>query len=412
MKDIFPEYYPYDKNEVDELFNNAIIALDTNILLNIYRYSDSTYEEFIGMLRNFSEADRLFIPHYAGIEFFDNRVAVIAEQDDKYKKHTSAIGAVKEAIKELCEIENEHPYVDKVRAEKVFKYSHDELREVEKKIKENRPNWSNNDDRLEGIKDIFKQSIGKSYTQYQLEDLYAKGDKRYAWNIPPGFKDVAKNNTNRYGDFVIWEQMIEYAKEKKKDILFVTDDKKDDWWLIVNKKPQNMPLPRLRKEMFDRAEVKFHAFTSKDFTEYCKNIAKLPLSEQAVEEIDTTTSFKEPMPRLAAYGSMNADTVLVENLEYIQKMNRNAIYYLDNNYYLGEPFLTPPELINTQIKKILNHAKAGGDIRQGCSDDIELLLQQEREFLHEVLDLPMLDKEERSWFKLDCWKVEKMLNSM
>jgi len=37
---------------------------------------------------------------------------------------------------------------------------------------------------------------------------------------------------NKFGDLIIWKEMIEKAKAEKRPIIFVTDDGKSDWWHI------------------------------------------------------------------------------------------------------------------------------------------------------------------------------------
>jgi hypothetical protein len=52
--------------------------------------------------------------------------------------------------------------------------------------------------------------------------------------IPPGYRDKnpKKEGFKKYGDGVLWFQVIDYAKSQKKTIILITDDQKDDWWRI------------------------------------------------------------------------------------------------------------------------------------------------------------------------------------
>lgn len=47
MKDKFFGFYPPDEKEIEKIWKNAIIAFDTNTLLNLYRYSKNTKNDFI-----------------------------------------------------------------------------------------------------------------------------------------------------------------------------------------------------------------------------------------------------------------------------------------------------------------------------------------------------------------------------
>ncbi|WP_373273638.1 PIN-like domain-containing protein, partial [Vibrio parahaemolyticus] len=47
MKDQFKGFYSLDEDEYIELWNNATFILDTNVLLNLYRYREDTTEQLI-----------------------------------------------------------------------------------------------------------------------------------------------------------------------------------------------------------------------------------------------------------------------------------------------------------------------------------------------------------------------------
>src|SRR4028118_1076185 len=81
MKDLFPGYYCLSKDEFDELWENCVFILDTNSILNLYRYNEETRTDFIDVLRKIE--NRLWIPHQVALEFQENRTSVINEQENK-----------------------------------------------------------------------------------------------------------------------------------------------------------------------------------------------------------------------------------------------------------------------------------------------------------------------------------------
>ena len=44
-----------------------------------------------------------------------------------------------------------------------------------------------------------------------------------------GIKD-----SNKYGDFIIWKEMLRFAKEKSCSIIFVSRDLKKDWFQVLH----------------------------------------------------------------------------------------------------------------------------------------------------------------------------------
>lgn len=54
-------------------------------------------------------------------------------------------------------------------------------------------------------------------------------DFRVEHQIASGFKD-SKKIDNGIGDLTIWQTILEIAKDKQKDVVFVTNEKKNDWF--------------------------------------------------------------------------------------------------------------------------------------------------------------------------------------
>jgi predicted nucleic acid-binding protein len=72
------------KDDFEVLWREAIVTVDANVLLNLYRYSSETRQELERSLRLVS--DRIFIPHQAAKEFLNNRLRVTAEQANEYRE--------------------------------------------------------------------------------------------------------------------------------------------------------------------------------------------------------------------------------------------------------------------------------------------------------------------------------------
>lgn len=84
MKKEFFGFYPPDEDEINQIWAEAIIAFDANTLLNLYRYSKNTKNDFLKTLNEYS--DRLWLPYQAGYEFHNNRISVIKSQEQTYEE--------------------------------------------------------------------------------------------------------------------------------------------------------------------------------------------------------------------------------------------------------------------------------------------------------------------------------------
>ncbi|MEL6919290.1 MAG: PIN-like domain-containing protein, partial [Bacteroidota bacterium] len=50
MKSKFPGYFKLTEEEINQLWEKALFVFDANILLNLYRYSNETRDDFFKIL--------------------------------------------------------------------------------------------------------------------------------------------------------------------------------------------------------------------------------------------------------------------------------------------------------------------------------------------------------------------------
>jgi len=133
---------------------------------------------------------------------------------------------------------------------------------------------------------LFTNRITVSFTEEELQKIYKEGDERYKLKVPPGYEDEKTKDGNRkFGDLVLWKQVIEKAKELKKDVILITDERKTDWWWKI-KDGRNMgPRQELIEEIKKEANVDFHMYSSERFLSYGQSLLKEKINQQALEEI-------------------------------------------------------------------------------------------------------------------------------
>lgn len=250
MKRVFREFYNNDKIDFNELNDNILIVFDTNTLLNIYRYSKSTRNTFLNALEQVNK--NIWIPYQVGLEFNLNRREVMNEMKNKGNIITDNVK--KKAISFINEVKKEtdsYPIksIDgsNVRKEineafanmintSLQEFLDDEFVKLEDLI-------DKADDKMNQLAEIFEGRVGESYSQEQINRICEEGSKRYEKNVPPGYKDKGKEDVkiynalefeSKYGDLIVWKQIIQKAKDdEKKVVIFVTDDHKEDWWYEI-----------------------------------------------------------------------------------------------------------------------------------------------------------------------------------
>jgi len=147
-----------------------------------------------------------------------------------------------------------------------------------------------------------------------LHEVYLRAEQRIQLSVPPGYEDAGKKkNFHRYGDVLIWFQLLDYGKVHKKPIMFVTSDAKTDWWLERSGKTIG-PRPELAQEMHTVAGVAFHMYSPDRFLEYAqleeklsqKKLAKAARELREVEAEKTADSISLKV-RLLANAALQAN---------------------------------------------------------------------------------------------------------
>ena len=274
MKENFFGYIPYSSEEYKKLWNNAIVVVDANILLNLYRYSKKTQKEMFNSLDKLK--DRLWIPYNTALEFFRNRLSVINERKSEYDSLVKALSFTKEIDK----VNRVRHAILSDKKEKLLAIINECAVTVENIIIEGKNeetiDYVKNDSILNHILELYDGKIGDKISEEKLKEYTKKIDKRYENKIPPGYKDINKDTDNKYGDAINWLETIAYAKNNNKDILYITDDVKSDWF----NKDTNMPRYELLNEFYcETNNNKIYIYTTESFLEnfnkYLENDKKI-----------------------------------------------------------------------------------------------------------------------------------------
>lgn len=96
MKDKFNWYFSPSKDEIDAIWDTGILTVDANVLLDLYRYHESTRNSLISNLKNFN--GRLWLSSQAAEEFFRNRSKVIASSEKTFKQANEDIDKLKGSL--------------------------------------------------------------------------------------------------------------------------------------------------------------------------------------------------------------------------------------------------------------------------------------------------------------------------
>lgn len=281
MKKSFPEYYYPAESEFAELWAQCIFALDANVLLNVYRYSKPTRDQLLGVLEKVSS--RLWVPHQAALEYQRDRLEVIGQQVSPWDKINDHLKRARDSIERELSRLSKHPFIDKKDLMNKISIMFGEIQaELDNSASEH-VRLLHDDPLRETLTALLDGKVGSPYTEEEFKQVVSDGRNRYENHIPPGYEDSGKEEAVRYGDLIIWYQILDRAKETQKPVIFVTDDTKEDWW----KRARGQfigPRIELVKEMLDKAGVRFHMYQVEQFMNWAQHYLNQPVAPEAIEE--------------------------------------------------------------------------------------------------------------------------------
>lgn len=227
MKTKFKYYYKPSEKRQKEFDDKCVFILDTNVLLDLLRLDKDLTEK---ALKCFSEnKERIRIPYYVGIEYHKDFRKVVIDQSRSFKETAKKINAqtfINNIFSALSSIRFSEARKNKIKEAFAAptQLVIDEINSLVNYFTE----LSEKTDLQEKIADALDGMIFDELTAEQIAGYEKEGEERYNQQIPPGYKDKNKR-TNKYGDLIIWREILEYAKEHQVDICFVSRDLKEDW---------------------------------------------------------------------------------------------------------------------------------------------------------------------------------------
>ncbi|NMM07418.1 PIN domain-containing protein [Polaromonas sp.] len=302
MQSIFSGYYPPSADQYQQLWDEGLIVLDTNVLLNLYRLPTTARDELLQVLDSLK--DRLWIPHQVALEFQRRRLTVIASER---KSTEDALQAASDLVSELkrkvdtLQIDKRGLGIESQPLLDDLEKANAKLLDAIKAVHRSQLDISSSDEVREKLDVILFGKVGVGpKNQGELDLLVSDGDNRYKEKIPPGFADIDKDkNPNeasfihdhikyprKYGDLILWRQLLNHAKENGiKLVLLVTADRKEDWWWREQGKTIGAH-PELVREIQRETGVElFWIYSSVQFMEHANKYTTVAVSSESVAEL-------------------------------------------------------------------------------------------------------------------------------
>lgn len=333
MRDKFRGYYRPSDEEFTEMWRNGIFVLDTNVLLNLYRYSGSTRDQLLQILRGINE--RVWLPHQVAHEYMKNRLGEIHNQNKKLQDFRDSLKTTVDGVEKELNTLHSDPGIEAKDLMQEVRESFEKLAGYAKDLENTSMGQSNSpehDQIWEAIDEIIADQIGEPYSETRQQEIFQEGEKRYVAKTPPGYEDASKAGTERFGDLILWFQTIDKAKEESTPIIFITADRKEDWWWISHGRAIG-PRPELLDEIHKEAKVPFYIYTPERFMEYAKTYLDQEVSDEAIGEVQELGRREEAEATIrelrdilgVASGTLTDNEQQVTGLHYYEGLSRQEI---------------------------------------------------------------------------------------
>lgn len=349
MKNQFTGYYQPTQEEYTKLWHEALVVLDTNVLLSLYKLPVSVRDEILGVLDKLKT--RLWIPHHVALEFQKGRLTVIANErksvDEALTSTSDLINEVKNKFDAL-QIDKRDIGVDCNALMKELDKAGKQIVEAIKKTHESQLDISALDPIRERIDALIEEKVGLGpSTQNELDNLAIDGESRFENKVPPGYKDVDKNKNpadatfifdglkyqRKFGDLIIWRQLISHVKESNtKSVLFITADNKEDWWWREQGKTIGPRQELVREICRDGGVELFWMYSSVQFVEQANKYVSAKVSKESVAELQNMLADTEKNRRVfISHSSVdNYDNELIDSKQRYFSDPRNIEELIGN----------------------------------------------------------------------------------
>ncbi|MGR9437958.1 PIN-like domain-containing protein [Rhizobium leguminosarum] len=302
MRDSFSGFYALSEGDFDKLWQEALIVLDANAILDLYRLPPMARDDFFEVLEYYKT--RLWIPFQVGLEVQRNRFRVIADRqkstDAALKEVNAAFANLKSTVQNLKLERYKAPLNPEAILNK-FEAPLTELSEAIREAKKEELKISAEDPVRDRIDKIFEGRVGPApSSQEEVDQLNKEGERRFQNEVPPGFLDAVKKDQSfthdgirylsKFGDLILWTQLLNYIKNDDtiKSVMLVTSEKKPDWWWRVTEGGNRIlgPHPELKAEITKAGSVDlFWMYSADDFLERSAKYRNEEVAETSVQEL-------------------------------------------------------------------------------------------------------------------------------
>lgn len=228
MKQHFPGFYTYSKQEQKDLIAKSTIVFGASVLLDLLKISYGM--DFLDVISKQIPKERLWLPYDTAWLYHERLATIIDEQIQNVDSAASALNRLKDSFSDNVQ----HPYIsDTLKVD--FDNMMNRLKDALERDRNFLLSHLNNSDLRKRIDEVFRGRIGEPYEQNQLEQLYHESEERHKQRKHPCLDfSGSKNIRIRHHRLIVWKQIERYAQGENKPIVLVLNRITPNWFFIYN----------------------------------------------------------------------------------------------------------------------------------------------------------------------------------
>lgn len=223
-------------DELNVGLREAVVAVDANVLLGLYRFLPQTANDLIKVLQRLE--DRLVVANQALREFWRHRQRAAGSPEAATRVAEDAIGKATASIKQALETWSKQVGLDAGERRDVLQrvtgFADDLREELAAMHKRTDVRSGDEDPILAQLESLLDGRVTGALADEQWIECVTEGHRRVEAEEPPGYRDAMKQEGDApegaAGDYLVWYQATKHAAERGCDLNIVTADEKEDWW--------------------------------------------------------------------------------------------------------------------------------------------------------------------------------------
>lgn len=301
LYDGFEAYRTVSNEGVREVLRSALVVLDTNVLLNLYRYNEETRTSIVELMA--ALGDRLWLPRQVLEEFWRNRERALTDPLTQVRSSVSEMQKLRDdAVEHLHMWVNRAALAGEAAAalEALLDNAFSEAqKELDALIDDGQVSEARNtahDPVLAQLEPVLAGSVGPPMSKSDYGAAVKEGQRRAEAGEPPGFADSKKADRGAEGasgDYLVWEQLlIEATRRGVRSVAFVTGDVKRDWWRFEGGNARG-PRVELAREMAERCGAFLHILRPETLLRFADTLA-VTVRPDSLQDVERATRTERP----------------------------------------------------------------------------------------------------------------------